>query len=270
MPSWRDPSPAGLRQCLACGPPHRSQAAVLKEIPGGKGRRAHRVTGACRCGVDSVPGVDPDIVPEWRISAQARCDSCPLFDRPARALRITSNSLCRWRRPFLYRGGRPASASAGTSSRRKRRNSLSTSERRIDILLLNLRQSALVRPQYYGTCPTCSAWRSGSLTGLTCGCRDYFMVFLAGTSCAGRHRRSKHASRQGMQEAQTRALEMDQALPPPPHHGRHVLLIPTDHGRLRLIHFGNVLSLRIWAVTVLDCSSPHDGPHATECLPRYC
>ncbi|RNE99191.1 putative trans-sialidase [Trypanosoma cruzi] len=44
----------------------------------------------------------------------------------------------------------------------------------------------------------------------------------------------------------------------------------TAHGRLRLIHFGNVLSLRIWTVTVWDCSSLHDGPHATECLSRYC
>ncbi|RNC48670.1 hypothetical protein TcCL_NonESM01329, partial [Trypanosoma cruzi] len=31
--------------------------------PGGKERRADRVTGARRCGKDSIPGVDPDIVP---------------------------------------------------------------------------------------------------------------------------------------------------------------------------------------------------------------
>ncbi|RNC35648.1 mucin TcMUCII, partial [Trypanosoma cruzi] len=62
-------------------------------------------------------------------------------------------------------GDRPASASAGTSSRRERRNSLSTSERRIDVLPPNLRQSALVRPQYEGTCRTCSAWRYNSLRG---------------------------------------------------------------------------------------------------------
>ncbi|EKF98774.1 mucin TcMUCII, putative [Trypanosoma cruzi] len=60
---------------------------------------------------------------------------------------------------------------------------------------------------------------------------------------------------------------MDQALPPPPHHRRHGLLIPTDHGRLRLIHCGNAASLRIWTLSVLDCSSVHNGPHATECLP---
>ncbi|ESS55968.1 hypothetical protein TCDM_12529 [Trypanosoma cruzi Dm28c] len=62
-------------------------------------------------------------------------------------------------------GDRPASASAGTSSRREHRNSLSTSERRIDVLLLKLQQSALVRPQYEGTCRTCSAWRSDILRG---------------------------------------------------------------------------------------------------------
>ncbi|PWV01965.1 hypothetical protein C4B63_3g721 [Trypanosoma cruzi] len=39
--------------------------------------------------------------PEWRLCAQARCDSCPLLDMPARALRIKSNLLCRWCRPFL-------------------------------------------------------------------------------------------------------------------------------------------------------------------------
>ncbi|RNC32658.1 hypothetical protein TcCL_Unassigned04711 [Trypanosoma cruzi] len=62
-------------------------------------------------------------------------------------------------------GDRPASASAGTSSRSEHRDSLSTSERRIDVLLPNLRQSALVRPQYEGTCRTCSAWRYNSLRG---------------------------------------------------------------------------------------------------------
>ncbi|RNC53829.1 hypothetical protein TcCL_ESM08810 [Trypanosoma cruzi] len=36
----------------------------------------------------------PTSRPEWRHCAQARCCSCPLFDRPVRALQITSNSLC--------------------------------------------------------------------------------------------------------------------------------------------------------------------------------
>ncbi|KAF8284537.1 hypothetical protein TcYC6_0015050 [Trypanosoma cruzi] len=35
----------------------------MEGCPGGKGSRAHRVRGACRCGEDSVPGVDPDIGP---------------------------------------------------------------------------------------------------------------------------------------------------------------------------------------------------------------
>ncbi|RNC33276.1 mucin TcMUCII, partial [Trypanosoma cruzi] len=99
-------------------------------------------------------------------------------------------------------------------------------ERRIDVLLPNRLQSAPVCPQRDGTCPTCSAWRYNSLTGLTCGCHNGATVFLAGTSRAGRHRSRKHASRQGTQEAQTRTLEMDQALPPPPPHRRRGLLIP--------------------------------------------
>ncbi|RNC43662.1 hypothetical protein TcCL_NonESM06689 [Trypanosoma cruzi] len=111
---------------------------------------------------NSVPGVDPDIVPEWRIPAQARCDTCPLFDRPARALRITSG-LCVGGAALSHCGDRPASASAGTSSRNERRNSLPTSERRIAILLPCLRQSTLVHPQREGTCLTCLTWRSDSL-----------------------------------------------------------------------------------------------------------
>ncbi|RNC38828.1 mucin TcMUCII [Trypanosoma cruzi] len=67
--------------------------------------------------------------------------------------------------PLPHCGERPATASARTSSRREHRNSLSTGERRIEVLLPNLRQSALVRPQYGGTCPTCSAWRYNSLRG---------------------------------------------------------------------------------------------------------
>ncbi|EKF99460.1 hypothetical protein TCSYLVIO_009620, partial [Trypanosoma cruzi] len=54
------------------------------------------------------------------------------------------------------------SASPGASSRREHRNSLPTSERRIEVLLPNLRQSALFRPQCEGTCSTCSARRSNS------------------------------------------------------------------------------------------------------------
>ncbi|EAN88201.1 hypothetical protein TcCL_Unassigned01613 [Trypanosoma cruzi] len=63
-----------------------------------------------------------------------------------------------------HRGDRPAPAS-GTPTLRENRNSLSTSERWIDVLLRNLRQRLLVRPQYEGTCRTCSAWRYNSSRG---------------------------------------------------------------------------------------------------------
>ncbi|KAF8291723.1 hypothetical protein TcBrA4_0099490 [Trypanosoma cruzi] len=167
MPSWHDCTipPAGLRQCLARGLPHCSEATALEGCPGGKGRRAHRVTGACRCGEDSVPGVDPDIGPRVAALRTGAMRHLPTLrqacTRPADH-KEPSVSVA----PSLPDcGDRPASASAGTSSRREHRNSLSTSERRIDVLLPKLRQGALVRPQYEGTCRTCSAWRYNSLRG---------------------------------------------------------------------------------------------------------
>ncbi|KAF8303036.1 hypothetical protein TcBrA4_0049870 [Trypanosoma cruzi] len=137
----------------------------MEGCPGGKGRRAHHVTGACRCGEDSVPGVDPDIGPRVAALRTGAMRHLPTLrqacTRPADH-KEPSVSVA----PSLPDcGDRPASASAGTSSRLEHRNSLSTSERRIDVLLPNLRQSALVRPQYEGTCRTCSAWRYNSLRG---------------------------------------------------------------------------------------------------------
>ncbi|RNC33002.1 hypothetical protein TcCL_Unassigned04338 [Trypanosoma cruzi] len=58
-----------------------------------------------------------------------------------------------------HRGDRPAPAS-GTSTSRENRDSFPISDRRIDVLLPNLQQRLLVRPQYESTCLTCSAWRS--------------------------------------------------------------------------------------------------------------
>ncbi|RNC42299.1 hypothetical protein TcCL_NonESM08105, partial [Trypanosoma cruzi] len=56
-------SPAMRHTNLALGLFYCSQMTVLEGCPGGKERRADRVTGARRCGKDSIPGVDPDIVP---------------------------------------------------------------------------------------------------------------------------------------------------------------------------------------------------------------
>ncbi|EAN81413.1 hypothetical protein Tc00.1047053507973.20 [Trypanosoma cruzi] len=158
-------SPAGLRHCLARGLPYRRQEVIMEGCPGGKGRRVHRVTGACRRGEDSVPGADPDIVPRVAALRTGAMQHLPTLrqacTRPADH-KEPSVSVA----PSLpHCGDRPASASAGTSSRREHRNSLSTSERWIDVLLPNLRQRALVRPQYEGTCRTCSAWRYNSLRG---------------------------------------------------------------------------------------------------------
>ncbi|RNC43321.1 mucin TcMUCII [Trypanosoma cruzi] len=82
------------------------------------------------------------------------------------------------------------------------------------------------------------------------------------------------------QEAQTRALEMDQALPPPPHNRRHGLLIPDgpretpphplrecprrwEYG-LRL--FGTAPARRTFLLRQNDCHFCADGPCATHSL----
>ncbi|RNC43209.1 hypothetical protein TcCL_NonESM07122 [Trypanosoma cruzi] len=137
----------------------------MEGCQGGKGGRAHRVAGACRCGEGSIPGVDPDIGPRVAALRTGAMRLLPTIrqacTRPADHKGPSVSVV-----PSLpHCGDQPASASAGTSSRREHRNSLSTSERRIDVLLPNLRQSALVRPHYEGTRRTCSAWRYNSLRG---------------------------------------------------------------------------------------------------------
>ncbi|ESS56267.1 hypothetical protein TCDM_12486 [Trypanosoma cruzi Dm28c] len=139
-------------------------------------------------------------------------------------------------------GDRPASASAGTSSRREHRNSLSTSERRIDVLLSNLRQSALVRPQYDGTCPTCSVWRYNSLRGppmrmpqwrhrppnRRLKCRSLPKM---PSMPAGKTRRKHNAgTRDGPGFSATASSRTPRAADS-----------TAEHGRLRLIHCGNAL-----------------------------
>ncbi|RNC42759.1 hypothetical protein TcCL_NonESM07624 [Trypanosoma cruzi] len=137
----------------------------MEGCPGGKGRRVHRVTGVCRRGEGSIPAVGPEIGPR---AAALRTGAMRLLP----ALRQACMRSADHKGPSVsvapslpHCGDQPASASAGTSSRRENRNSFPTSERRIDVLLPNLRQSALFRPQYEGTCRTCSAWRYNSLRG---------------------------------------------------------------------------------------------------------
>ncbi|RNC52290.1 hypothetical protein TcCL_ESM10511, partial [Trypanosoma cruzi] len=123
---------------LARGLPCRRQEVIPEGCPGGKGRRAHRMTGALRCGEDSVFVVHPDIVP--RVAA-LRTGAMRLLP----ALRQACTRPADHKEPPVsvapslpHCGDRPASASAGTSSRREHRHSLPTSERRIDVLLPNL------------------------------------------------------------------------------------------------------------------------------------
>ncbi|RNE96033.1 mucin TcMUC, partial [Trypanosoma cruzi] len=257
-------SPAGLRQCPARGLPQRRQVAVLKGSPGGKGRRAHRVTGGCRCGRTLFLVLTRVSVPEWRISAQARCDTCPLFERPARALRITRNPLCRWRRPSL-------TAVAGPP--------LPPPEPLPDVSTATPFRSA--SGELTSSCPTCGRvrlsvhimtaharrFRPGVIIaceGLPCGCYNGFTVLLTGASRAGRHRscqsckQARHAggTNAGIQYGPGFSSTASSQTP-------RAADSPTDHGRLRLIHCGNAPLLEIGTVTVCDCLSPHDGILAT-------
>ncbi|KAF8278484.1 hypothetical protein TcBrA4_0113020 [Trypanosoma cruzi] len=212
----------------------------MKGCPGGKGRRAHRVTGAFRCGEDSIPGVDPDIGPRVAALRTGAMRLLPALrqacTRPADHKELSVSVA-----PSLPDcGDRPASASAGTSSRREHRKSLPTSERRIDVLLPNLRQSALVRPQYEGTCRTCSAWRYNSLRGPPMRMPQWRHRLLnrclahrsppklpsvpAGNTTAG--------TRDGPGSSATASSRTPRAADS-----------TAEHGRLRLIHCGNVPSL---------------------------
>ncbi|EKF28830.1 hypothetical protein MOQ_007408, partial [Trypanosoma cruzi marinkellei] len=176
------------------------------------------MTGALRCGEDSVPGVRSDIVPRFAALRKARCGSCPLFDRPARALQITSDPLCRWRRSFL-------TEEAGTPPP-------------LPCPLPDVNTASPCRPANGGlasSCPICGRVHSSIHNtraharharpgvpivdeGVTCGCRDGTTFFVTSVLRAGQYRRGKHAGRKHTQEAQTRVHRMDQALPPPLQH----------------------------------------------------
>ncbi|RNF11877.1 hypothetical protein TcG_09110 [Trypanosoma cruzi] len=229
------------------------------------------MTGACRCGEVSVPGVDPDIVPR---AADLRTGAMRLLPalrqactRPADHKELSVSVA-----PSLPDcGDRPASAFAGTSSRLEHRNFLPTSERRIDVLLPNLRLSALVLPQYEGTCPTCSAWRSDSLRGPPMRMPQWRHRLLNRhlvrwslpkiQSCKqARHAGSTNAdTRDGPVSSAAASSQTPRAADP-----------RRTTGDSASSTAGMPSSLGIWTVTVWDCPSPHDGPSATECLPLYC
>ncbi|KAF8284810.1 hypothetical protein TcBrA4_0043570 [Trypanosoma cruzi] len=205
----------------------------------------------------SVPGVDPDIGPRVADLRTGTTRHLPTLrkacTRPADHKEPSVSVV-----PSLpHCGGRPASASAGTSSRREHRNSFPISERRIDVLLPNLRQSALFRPQYDGTCPTFSAWRYNSLTGPPMRMLQWLNRLLTGASRAGRHRKcqsckqARHAgsTSAGIQYGTGFSSIASSQTP-------RAADSPTDHGRLRLIHCGNAPLLEIGTVTVWDCLSP--------------
>ncbi|RNC34394.1 hypothetical protein TcCL_Unassigned02812 [Trypanosoma cruzi] len=147
------------------------------------------MTGACRCGRDSIPGTTRTSCPEWRLCTKARCDSCPLFDRPARALRITIDPLYRWCRPSLNEETGPP---------------LPPPEPLPDVSAANPFLPA--SDGLTSSCPTCGRVRSSvhnmraharrAQPGIPivgedppCGRHNDASVFLTGASRTGRHRK---------------------------------------------------------------------------------
>ncbi|RNF14895.1 trans-sialidase [Trypanosoma cruzi] len=204
------------------------------------------MAGACRCGRDCIPGVVPDIVP--RVAA-LRKGTVRLLPTPRHACarspyhKQPSVSVV----PSLpHRGDRPAAASARISSRREHRKTLPTSERRIEVLLPNLQRCALVRPQYEGACPTCSAWRSDSLRRPRMLMPQWCHRLL--------NRRLAHRSPQKVLAGKTRRK-----------HNR-------GYSRWNTRDFASStaempLPLGIGNASAWECPSPHDGSFRTECLP---
>ncbi|KAF8305678.1 hypothetical protein TcBrA4_0039430 [Trypanosoma cruzi] len=214
---------------------------------------------------NSIPGVDPDIgsrVAALRTGAMRLLPTLrQACTRPADHKEPSVSVV-----PSLpdY-GDRPASASAGTSSRRERRDSLSTSERRIDVLLPTCGRVRLSVHSMRAHAGRAQPGVPIVCEGLPCGCHNGATVFLTGASRAGRHR-SCQACQQARHAGSTNAGTRDG----PGSYATASSRTPraadstTDHGKLRFIHCGHALSLGIWTVTVWDCPSPHHGPFATE------
>ncbi|EKF29745.1 hypothetical protein MOQ_006455 [Trypanosoma cruzi marinkellei] len=127
--------------------------------------RAHRMAGYFRCGEKSIPGVHPGVVPRVAALRTSVARLPPTLRQVCTRPADYKQPLCRWRRFY------PADRTGATLPPPElfpylsAANSLSTSGRGVDVLLPHLRQGAVVRPQYDGTCPTCSARRSDTWRG---------------------------------------------------------------------------------------------------------
>ncbi|EKF28906.1 hypothetical protein MOQ_007328 [Trypanosoma cruzi marinkellei] len=214
------------------------------------------MAGACWCGKGSVPGVDLAVVAsEWQRGATPAHSSTGLH--APRGLQATPVLVA----PSLpHRDDRPATASAGTFPRSDRRKSLSTSGRRVDVLLPSLQRSALVRPQYDGTCPTCSAWRSDTwrrprtrtpqwrhrLPNTRLACRSPSTApSVPADKTRGKHKRVCQRSARLFR-----------------HHPITDVTCRGSHGGPRETPFHPLLecpSFGIVTVTVWECPSPHDA-----------
>ncbi|EKG01186.1 hypothetical protein TCSYLVIO_007829 [Trypanosoma cruzi] len=260
---------------LARGIPCRRQGVVLEGIPGGK-EVAHTarqaLVGVARA-VFLVCRQTSGI--ESRHSAQIQCDSCPFFDRPARALRITSNSLCRWCSTHTEETGPPRlppEPPPGVSTAPPRRTTSSGST---------------------SPCPSCCsvfssvhnmkahARRTNPGTpivaeGLTCGFCDSSTVSPTSASRAGHHQkyqtyqRAKDGQRTSASSNDSRSPSAIPLLQPPPAAeprqstggpAAHAVGMPRPR-QLSIRPFGNTLSHES---TIQDGKAGHiatDSPQA--------
>ncbi|EAN85613.1 mucin TcMUC [Trypanosoma cruzi] len=248
----------------------------MEGCPGGKGGRAHRVTGACRCGEDSIPGVDPDIGP--RVAA---------LRTGAMRLLPTLRQACT--RPADHK---EPSVSVAPSLTAVTGPPLPPPEPLPDVST-----ATPCRPASGGLtfpCPTCGRVHfsvhsmrahAGSAQpgviivceGLPCGCHNGAAVFLTGASRAGRHRscqacqQARHAgstnasTRDGPGSSATASSRTPRAADP-----------RRTTGDSASSTAGMPSSLGTGTATVCDCPSPHDGILATfvrtvlALLTRYC
>ncbi|EKF28710.1 hypothetical protein MOQ_007533, partial [Trypanosoma cruzi marinkellei] len=100
--------------------------------------------------------------------------------------------------------------------------------------------------------------------GLTRGCRNGATVFLTGALRAGRHRK-RQACQQAGHTGSTTAGTRDGPGPFAAASSQtpRAADTPTDHGKVRLIHCGNIRVVGNWDCDCLGQLSPRGGPFAT-------
>ncbi|ESS55059.1 hypothetical protein TCDM_13492 [Trypanosoma cruzi Dm28c] len=250
--------PAMRHTNLARGLSHRSQEVIpegSRGRPEGTGRRAHRATGALRCGEVSIPGVDPEIVPRVAALRTGAMRLLPaLRQAGTRPADHKEHPVCRWcHRSLTEETGPPPPPPEP---------------------LPDVSTATPCRPASGGlmsSCPIFVRARSSvhnmevharrAQPGvpiveevLARGCCNGSTVFLTG-ALRTRHYRKCQAYQRGKKDrAPLQAPMTTIALPPPLHHRRHGLLIPRRNtGYFASSIVGMPSLLRVRTATVWEC-----------------